>query len=222
MKRIINWFIIDCLLLISAVIGAIVSAATSGRSHGSGGGGGSYGGGHGHASYATPTRTKTIILKKGMHSFRCTFKFKLLILFASWTNENSHKQLNIWCYAYLYNSSIPLCALTLIVCVCFIVAPHRISICFWFHIIPFHSIPLNRFVVVFFFFTHKYFVERYKIYRYHHMILKWNSAHFIRVRIKWKPQIYICLRTYRYRGIDIDIDIGILNGRKKKISVFVD
>lgn len=53
----------------SAVIGAIVSAATSGRSHGGGGGGGgSYGSGHGHSSYATPTRTKTIILKKGMQS----------------------------------------------------------------------------------------------------------------------------------------------------------
>lgn len=46
-----------------AVIGAIVSAATSGRSHGGGGG---YGHGGGHSSYAAPTRTKTIILKKGM------------------------------------------------------------------------------------------------------------------------------------------------------------
>lgn len=49
----------------SAVIGAIVSAATSGRSHGGGGGGGG-GYGHGGHSYAAPTRTKTIILKKGM------------------------------------------------------------------------------------------------------------------------------------------------------------
>lgn len=60
--------------LFSAVIGAIVSAATSGRSHGSGGGGGgggwSSGGSYagGHATYATPTRTKTIILKKGRPS----------------------------------------------------------------------------------------------------------------------------------------------------------
>lgn len=60
------------------MIGAIVSAATSGRSHGGGGGGGggSYAGGHG--SYATPTRTKTIILKKGMaiHSHVRTLKLQ--------------------------------------------------------------------------------------------------------------------------------------------------
>lgn len=56
-----NYKLIYYQFLFKAVIGAIVSAATSGRSHG---GGGSYGGGH--ATYATPTRTKTIILKKGM------------------------------------------------------------------------------------------------------------------------------------------------------------
>lgn len=54
-----------------AVIGAIVSAATSGRSHG----GGIGGHGHGHASYAAPTRTKTIILKKGTQFGAFNLKF---------------------------------------------------------------------------------------------------------------------------------------------------
>lgn len=215
MKRIINWFIIDVFFMFTAVIGAIVSAATSGRSHGGGGGGGgSYGGGHGHASYATPTRTKTIILKKGKraHSLSLSIYIYLFQRNSCWPVESRKYTRTNWifgCYAFYLVRRFH-CTLH---CNSIITLSHW----FWFHFVLLFffsliNICVERFIIVIIYLTKKKF--------------KWNLTYILFVVwIKWKRKLtYFTYHTNRY-VILISIYIGILNWKKKikrKFRFFVD